>query len=217
MKNLPKNTHEKYYFQESTTVCGIDEVGRGCLAGPVVTAAAVLFTHRKNSLIKDSKLLDADQLEKAYSWLVKNSIFSTSIVDHRVVDKLNIDRATQVSMQRAYHQLAAILPQQPAVALVDAMPLTLPCKVVSLVKGETESISIAAASIIAKVTRDRIMRRLAQTFPMYHLAAHKGYATAAHYQALESHGHSIIHRMTFLEKFNQQHAETARQQELFSL
>ena len=196
--------------------CGIDEVGRGCLAGPVVTAAVIMKTLRKNSLIKDSKLLKEHQLEKAYKWLSKNSIFAVSIIDHAAIDRLNVYGATQASMCRAYYQLCAVAPEAPTVVLVDAVKLDLSCQVIRMVKGERASVSIAAASIIAKVTRDRIMKRLARQFPHYHWENHKGYATKAHYDALFACGPSIMHRASFLNNYQQAlvQAETV-QLELF--
>lgn len=203
MKNNANNHFEKQSFIDSKILCGIDEVGRGCLAGPVVTAAVILKSFKKNSLIKDSKLLNEKQLEEAYQWLVKNSIFSVGIIDHRRIDQHNIYHATRISMCRAYYQLCAIAPAAPTVALVDSMKLSLNCKVISIIKGEKESISIAAASIIAKVTRDRLIKRLSPSFPAYHLAEHKGYATQAHYNALFAHGSSPIHRISFLKNYQQ--------------
>ncbi len=218
MKNISKNHFELKNSADKKIVCGIDEVGRGCLAGPVVTAAVVLKSPRKNSLIKDSKLLQENQLEKAYTWLTRNSLFAVSIMDHRAIDTHNIYQATKLSMCRAYYQLCALIPENPpTVALVDAVKLPLRCEVISMIKGERESISIAAASIIAKVTRDRIMKRLAQQFPLYHLEQHKGYATKAHYNALESQGKSPIHRQSYLKKFELLHTEQDHQQELFEL
>jgi ribonuclease HII len=218
MKNTPKNHFEKQNELTNTILCGIDEVGRGCLAGPVVAAAALLKSSKKNSLIKDSKLLNEKQLEKAYNWLLNNSIFSVSITDHRCIDRYNIYKATEISMVRAYYQLCAIAPIPPTVVLVDAMKLPLRCHVISMVKGETESISIAAASIIAKVTRDRIMKRLSISFPAYSLNQHKGYATKIHYDALFAQGSSPIHRISFLR--NYQHVianQQGAQLELFDL
>ncbi len=205
MKNIAQNDFEKKNAADNKIVCGIDEVGRGCLAGPLVTVALVLKSPRKNSLIKDSKLLDEKGLEKAYGWLVKNSIFSVSIIDAAMIDRYNIYQATQLSMVRAYYQLCAQLPaQRPAVALVDAIKLSLPCEVISIVRGEMACVSIAGASIVAKVTRDRIMKRLSSVFPQYGFQSHKGYGTKLHYQALMLYGRSPVHRMTFLKKFEQE-------------
>jgi ribonuclease HII len=217
MKNISKNHFELKNAQDMKILCGIDEVGRGCLAGPVVTAAVTLKSTRKNSLIKDSKLLQENQLEKAYNWLLKNSVFAVSVVDHQAIDRHNIYKATQISMCRAYYQLCALTPERPpTVVLVDAVKLPLACEVISMFKGETESISIAAASIVAKVTRDRIMKRLSTHFPLYRLEQHKGYATKAHYDALVAHGKSPIHRLSFLKKFeNSQSLDLHEQLELF--
>lgn len=212
MKNIAKNHLETLHAANNKILCGIDEVGRGCLAGPVVTAAVILKTTKKNSLIKDSKLLQESQLEKAYSWLLKNSIFSVSIVDHHAIDRQNIYKATQMSMCRAYYQLCAIAPAKPTVVLVDAVKLPLRCEVISIIKGETASISIAAASIVAKVTRDRLMRRISERFPLYGLDCHKGYATKIHYNALIAYGSSPIHRLSFLKKFEVSQSPDLREQ-----
>ncbi|MBI2775427.1 ribonuclease HII [Candidatus Dependentiae bacterium] len=204
-ERFKKNHYEAIAWQEGRLVCGIDEVGRGCLAGPVVTAAAILLPNKKNPLIKDSKLLSQEELQKAYKWLTKNSWSSVAIVNHRDIDIYNIYHATLRAMKRAFMQLTGSCPQQPSAVLVDAMPLTLlktpyeHLDVYHFPFGERRSDSIAAASIIAKVKRDELMRNLARSFPNYHFGQHKGYATKLHRQAVHIHGSSIVHRLSFLE------------------
>jgi ribonuclease HII len=203
-EHFKKNHFELKNWQENRLVCGIDEVGRGCLAGPVVTAAAILLPNKKNPLLKDSKLLSHEELQKAYKWLTKNSFFSCAIVNHRDIDLYNIYYATLRAMKRSVAQLMNIGPKQPSTILIDAMPLTLaqtPYEHIDIFHfpfGERKSDSIAAASIIAKVKRDELMRIIARSFPNYHFEKHKGYATKLHQEAIELYGTSIIHRKTFL-------------------
>lgn len=201
---ISRNFYEKQTWSSDQLVCGIDEAGRGPLAGPIVAAAAILHPKAKHPLLKDSKLLSQEQLQEAYTWLQKHCAYSISILDHKIIDRHNIYQATLLAMRRSINQLFAILRKEPALILVDAMPLTLnsTIPIISAPFGETWSCSIAAASIIAKVTRDNIMRRLDTVFNQYKFKAHKGYATPAHYTALNVHGASLIHRQTFLRKWN---------------
>lgn len=202
-----KNFFEKTAWDSARLVCGIDEVGRGCLAGPVVVAAAILPSYCKTRLIKDSKKLSAQEREKAFSWLTKNAIFSVAIASNYLVDQRNVYWATFDTMQRAYLSLIARHATHKSLVkyiLTDAMPFTLPAhslsedtELRSFIHGEDHSSSIAAASIIAKVTRDRIMERLHPLFPQFGLDLHKGYATSEHQENLQKHGRSIIHRLHF--------------------
>lgn len=203
MKNIKYNHFELEALAQGEVVCGVDEVGRGCLAGPVVVAAVILRNnHKRNKRIKDSKLLSHDQLEEGYAWITKHSIYAVSIIHNRAIDRINIYQATREAMNRAVIQLAAQSNTRPHKILVDAMSPEIPFgTVVKIFKGESKSISIAAASIVAKVTRDRLMKELCTIFPGYSLAAHKGYATAAHYKALDSKGKSLLHRDSFLKKY----------------
>lgn len=206
---LPRNFYEKIAWESQKTVCGVDEVGRGCLAGPLVTAAVIIPIGKKSPLIKDSKLLSEAQLHQAALWIEKHCHIGYGIVHHRTIDQHNIWQATLIAMQKAVINLIATCPQQmqPSAILVDAMPLTLHQSTHTLIpvhhfiKGEDRSISIAAASIVAKVKRDGMMRRLAQVFPGYGLEEHKGYGTAQHQTALEHKKACLIHRTTFLKKF----------------
>lgn len=199
-----KNQFEKKAWSEQKFLAGIDEVGRGCLAGPLVAAAAILPLNARHRLIKDSKILTAPQREQAYEWLAQHAWFGIGIVHNRIVDQHNIWQATILAMKRALINATLQCPHTIDTLLVDAMPLRLDDMGLSTLpihyfpKGETISLSIAAASIVAKVTRDRIMQRMDYLFPQYHLAEHKGYATAKHRRALEQQGASTIHRLTFL-------------------
>ncbi|KKT24196.1 MAG: ribonuclease HII [candidate division TM6 bacterium GW2011_GWF2_43_87] len=194
-----KDTFETDAWRSEKLVVGIDEAGRGCLAGPVVAGAAVLHPHVKHPLLRDSKLLTPAQLDDAYEWICKNSWFAAASSSHRIIDSLNIYRATQCTMQKALTNLLAILPSIPQSILVDAMPLESPIEVplFYFTKGESKSCSIAAASIVAKVTRDRMIKKLDRSFPAFTLENHKGYATAEHRAALMVYGPSFIHRKSF--------------------
>lgn len=201
---IKKNSYEAAAWDANTLVCGIDEVGRGCLAGPLVTAAAILHPGKKHPLLRDSKELEAEELLKAYAWLSKNSWFGIGIVSARVIDTHNIWQATLIAMKKALVQLLAVSPQKPSIILVDAMPLNLndtgyhEIDVHHFPKGENKSISIAAASIIAKVRRDALMARFEPVFPGYRFGQHKGYGTKMHQAAIADAKPCLIHRTTFL-------------------
>lgn len=200
-----KDYFEKQAWESQKLVCGIDEVGRGCLAGPVVVASVILHPHKKSRLLKDSKLLTRTERLKGYRWILKNSWYSTAIIHNRAIDTLNIYYATLQAMRRATLQLLSICPIQPGSILVDAMPLRLErtafehIDVYHFPFGETKSTSIAAASIVAKITRDALMKRFEPIVPGYHLAQHKGYSTPLHKKSIATIGRSIIHRINFLD------------------
>lgn len=211
---MSKNFFEKDAWATDRLVCGIDEVGRGCLAGPVLVAALVLEPHASHTLLRDSKVMTAQQREIAFQWIIKHSTYAIATVDNHVIDTINIYQATMKAMQEAYARLAVQL--QPTInrlkyVAVDAMPLVIPHPGVGLDlevcyfnKGESFSTSIAAASIVAKVTRDRLMEELDQQFPAYGFAQHKGYATREHIDAIARFGPTVLHRRTFLKMFDQQ-------------
>jgi len=205
------NDHEKLAWREGQTVLGVDEVGRGCLAGPLVAAAVILpiWATRsiKSRMLRDSKLMTALQREEAYEWIVAQCRYGVGIIHPRAIDRVNIWHATLLAMKRAIFGLFATNPamQKPQVILVDAMPVNLfesaayaDIPVLSFPRAEQQSSSVAAASIVAKVTRDRLMERLASSFPAYALEQHKGYATKIHRGAISADGHAIIHRLSFL-------------------
>ena len=222
-KKFRKNAFERASWSNNQSVCGIDEVGRGCLAGPVVTAAVIIPMRQICPLLQDSKVLSPEKRLKAFRWLIKRSEYSYSIVHHRHIDTVNIYQATRIAMKRAAIQLFEKCTQLPIITLVDAVPLDFSNSSYRnmLLRhfpfGESKSISIAAASIIAKVTRDRIMEAMDPLFPGYALAQHKGYATKDHKQLIWDHGHSIIHRISFLQKFylGKLNEPTNNQQTLF--
>jgi ribonuclease HII len=199
--NFPRQLYEKQAWAQSQYICGVDEVGRSSLAGPVVAAAVILKPHARYKLLKDSKLLTVQERLKAYTWLIKNSTFAVGIMHHRIIDKVNIHNATLQAMKKAVVQLLAQQQQNPSLILVDAMPLAcddLGIPVIYFCYGERQSASIAAASIIAKVTRDALMGRIDTFLPGYSFLSNKGYGTATHKKALKDQGSLIMHRMSFL-------------------
>lgn len=200
-----KNFFEQTAWNDNNLICGIDEVGRGCLAGPVVVAAVVLFPNKVSRHLRDSKIMTPEEREAAYRWIVKNSWNSTALVHHRAIDSNNIYYATLIAMKRAYVQLMSTIPQIPTTLVIDAMPLKLDntahasTQVYYFPFGESKSSSIAAASILAKVTRDRLMaNHFEKIFPAYEFASHKGYSTPPHKRHVRSMGHCLIHRMNYL-------------------
>lgn len=214
--------YEQKFWNENLLLCGIDEVGRGCLAGPIVTSAAILHPNSYHPNLIDSKLLDPETMQDVYRWLMKNCNYNIAINSARIVDNKNIYKATQATMKSALLHLLATTPTQPSLILVDAMPLllnntpyhTIPTE--SLIKGELRSASIAAASIIAKVTRDTIMQRIDLSFPRYNLKQHKGYATPEHQSLLKQHQPALIHRKTFLKKLMVYQKDLHEQTSIFS-
>lgn len=199
---IAKNFYEQEKWSLNQLVIGVDEVGRGCLCGPIVTASVILHPGKLSNKVKDSKLLDKQELIDAYNWIIKNSWHSSAIVTHRNIDEINIYQATLKAMKRSVMQLNSIAPKADLI-LVDAMPLKVEnFEVIHFPFGEKYSSSIAAASIVAKVTRDKIMERLDRIIPGYYMAQHKGYSTKLHCQSLELLGESIIHRKSFLKNFH---------------
>ncbi len=181
--------------QHEGLVCGIDEAGRGPWAGPVV-AATVVWPHNLTppETLNDSKKLTRAQREAIYHFLLDHTQFSVGVASVTEIDELNILAATKLAMQRA----VTALPVMPAVALVDGnQPPALPCQCQPVIRGDSLSVSIAAASIIAKVTRDRIMEAMSQHYPDYGFERHVGYGTKQHQAALERYGVTPEHRRSF--------------------
>lgn len=212
---------EQGFWRQNKIICGIDEVGRGCLAGPIVTAAVILNTDVFNEKLKDSKLLTIVQLEIISKWIMQNSRYSIGISHNRIIDQKNIYAATQITMKKALFNLLYLQDKQPDLIAIDAMPLILNntpynnIPIESWVQGESKSASIAAASIIAKVTRDNIMKVMHHSFPSYGLLQHKGYGTSQHMTAIKSHKASIVHRSTFIKNIKGYTNEPTGQQNLF--
>ena len=175
-------------------VAGIDEAGRGPLAGPVVASAVILKSRVFSATIDDSKKLSAKKREKAYLEIFKKAIVGVGIVDEKTIDKINIYRATIKAMEMAIANLEI----PPDYIIVDGrVKLSTKCPHKCIVKGDSKSLSIAAASIIAKVTRDHLMVEYDKVYPQYGFAKHKGYGTRFHCSALKKHGPSPIHRFSF--------------------
>ncbi len=176
-------------------VAGVDEVGRGPLAGPVVAAAVVLDPGRRVKRLADSKRLTPERREELYALIVERAVaVGIGIIDHLTIDRINILQATI----RAMHEALAGLAIVPDLVITDFVALPqLPCPQRNLVNGDTRCATVAAASIVAKVTRDRLMLEADKQFPEYGFARHKGYATADHLAALDRHGACPIHRRTF--------------------
>jgi ribonuclease HII len=205
--DFKKDSYEQRAWAQGELICGVDEVGRGCLAGPVVAAAVVLPPHKKSRLLKDSKLLKKDELLKGYLWILQHCWYGVGIIHHRSIDKHNIYQATLLAMKRAVAQLMTQLSHPPLHIVVDAMPLRInnfQGDIIHFIYGESKSSSIAAASIFAKVTRDRLLQNMELTFPGYALAQHKGYSTELHKTLIKQRGMSIIHRASFTTWFDHQ-------------
>ena len=179
-------------------VCGIDEAGRGPLAGPVFAAAVVLPMGCEIEGINDSKKLTEKKREKLFDIITEKALaYSIATATEKEIDEINILQATFLAMGRAVDGLEI----QPDIALIDGNQKPgLEIEQRTIVKGDSKSISIAAASILAKVSRDRYMLELAKVYPQYQFEKHKGYGTKLHYEMLEQYGISDIHRRTFLKK-----------------
>jgi ribonuclease HII len=179
-------------------VAGVDEVGRGALAGPVVAAAVILPEDCRIEGVRDSKLVPEPERERLYDEITARALgWSVGIVSERIIDEINILQATFVAMR---HAVDALAPRADYVLIDgrDAVEMGIPCR--AIIGGDALCPSIAAASIVAKVTRDRIMRALDEELPQFGFARNKGYATHFHRQAIAEHGPATVHRMTFLRK-----------------
>ena len=190
---------DSFYAQGVKVICGVDEAGRGPLAGPVCAAAVILPEHLEIPGLTDSKKLTDKKRRELFPIIKEQAIaYGIGLASQQEIDEINILQATFLAMQRALDQLAV----KPDLALIDGnreKDFGIPVKTV--VKGDSLSMNIAAASILAKVTRDDLMVQLAEEYPQYGFEIHKGYGTKAHYAALTEHGASPIHRMSFLKKF----------------
>jgi len=181
-------------------IAGIDEAGRGPLAGPVVVGIAIMKPDSFIEGVNDSKKVTEKRREKLYEQITEEAIdWSVGIVDQTEIDKINILNATKKALHLAIENLKV----KPDRILVDALEHIDTCGIpyTSIIKGDAKVYSISAASIIAKVTRDRIMREYDEIFPEYGFAGHKGYGTAAHIQAIKTYGPCPIHRTTFIKNF----------------
>lgn len=216
---IEKDIYEKALWESKGLVCGIDEVGRGCFAGPVVAGAVILPIGAQFELLVDSKTLSKQQLIRAYDWIIQHCWYAVAWWSAGAIDQENILEATKKAMKRALMQVCASASKQPNLVLVDAVPLELAGlfstapQLAYFTKGESFSSSIAAASIVAKVTRDRMMKRLGDILPGYELGEHKGYGTAIHQRSIERLGATVIHRQSFLKNMVQKKEEKYEQQQ----
>lgn len=199
LNNL-KQEERKLYEANMQFICGIDEAGRGPLAGPVVVGAVILPEDSFIEGVNDSKKVSEKKREKLYEQITQEAIaYSVGIVDQKTIDEINILNATKLGVKIALEGLK----QKPDIIMVDALNNmdTLGIPYISVIKGDAKNYSIAAASIIAKVTRDRIMRQWDEVYPIYGFAKHKGYGTAEHIKAIKENGPCILHRKTFIKNF----------------
>lgn len=188
-----------FYADGVHVICGVDEAGRGPLAGPVCAAAVILPPHLEIPGLTDSKKLTDKKRRELFPIIQEQAVaWGIGWASEKEIDEINILQATFLAMERAMEQLSV----KPDLALIDGnreKDFGIPVKTV--VKGDSLSMNIAAASILAKVSRDDLMVKLAEEYPQYQFEVHKGYGTKAHYAALTEHGASPVHRMSFLKKF----------------
>ena len=194
---------DRYYYERTaaehgfTVVCGIDEAGRGPLAGPVFAAAVILPQSVVIDGLDDSKKLSEKKRDMLFEEIKARAVYAVASASESEIDEINILNATFLAMRRAFDAL----PQRPQAAFVDGNRLPgLPVPSKAIIKGDSLSASIAAASIMAKVSRDRYMLELDKKYPEYCFAKHKGYGTKLHYEKIREYGISEVHRRTFLKK-----------------
>ncbi len=202
-----KKIEEELYTQGITSIAGIDEAGRGPLAGPVVVACVIMPKDSMIEGVNDSKKIAEKKREKLYEQIIEEALgFGVGIISQEEIDRINILNATKEGLTTAIKEMEKDLKEKqrdfdkPEIILVDALTKIdtdhIPYR--SIIKGDAKSYSIAAASIIAKVTRDRIMREWAEVYPMYGFEKHKGYGTAAHIAAIKEYGLCPLHRRSFV-------------------
>ncbi len=192
-----KEIEKKYYEKGTKYICGIDEAGRGPLAGPVVVASVIMPEDSMIEGVNDSKKVSEKKREKLYEQIIEEAIsYGVGIIDQNEIDDINILNATKKGLTTSLKELSV----KPDIILVDALKGidTLGIPYQSIIKGDAKSYSIAAASIIAKVTRDRIMRQWAEIYPQYEFEKHKGYGTAKHISLIKEYGICPLHRKSFL-------------------
>ncbi len=192
--SVPDFVFESHAIAEGFIPCGVDEAGRGPWAGPVVAAAVILDPQHIPNGLNDSKKLNETRREALFDPIMTTSIVGVGVVDAAMIDEINILQATYLAMAKAI----TALKQQPTLALIDgnrAPPLSI--RTQTIIGGDAKCLSIAAASIIAKVTRDRLMQELDKHHPVYGFARHKGYGTALHMAALQQFGPCHEHRKSY--------------------
>ena len=194
---LLKEIEENLYEQGCNSICGIDEAGRGPLAGPVVVAAVIMPRDSMIEGVNDSKKVSEKKREALYEQILQEAIsYGIGIIDQKEIDNINILNATKKGLTTAVQALTV----RPDRIIVDALEHIDTCHIpyTSIIKGDAKCYSIAAASIIAKVTRGRIMRQWDEIYPQYGFAKHKGYGTKAHIEAIKEYGLTPIHRLSFV-------------------
>ena len=185
---------KELYAQGIQLIAGVDEVGRGPLAGPVVAAAVILPENCKIPGLNDSKKIPKSKHQAIYQAVLDQALsVGIGVKDNQVIDQVNIYEATKLAMLEAIQELD----QQPQHLLIDAMKLDLPISQTSIIKGDANSLSIAAASVVAKVTRDQMMAAYDQEYPGYDFGQNAGYGTSKHLEGLEKYGVTPIHRRSF--------------------
>ena len=191
---IKRFAYEKTFWAKNETVAGVDEVGRGPLAGPVVTAAVIIDEKFDLTDVNDSKKLSAKRRQELFPLILKEAVsVAIGLKSPQVIDEINIYEADRLAMAEAVKNLDV----KPDALLVDAMQVPVQLPQVRLIKGDAKSNSIAAASIVAKVFRDNLMADYAKIYPEYHFDENAGYGTQAHLQALAKYGPTPIHRKTF--------------------
>lgn len=196
LKEIEKDLYQKGF----QTICGIDEAGRGPLAGPVVVAGVIMPQDSMIEGVNDSKKVSEKKREKLYDLILEEAIsYSVAIIGQDVIDEINILNATKQGVTKVVEELDV----KPDLIVVDALTHinTKGIPYDSIIKGDAKCYNIAAASIIAKVTRDRIMRQWDEIYPQYGFSGHKGYGTAKHIEAIKEYGLCPIHRRSFTKKF----------------
>ncbi len=191
-----RRIEEELYSEGIRLIAGIDEVGRGPLAGPVVAAAVILPGDFVVLGVDDSKKLSEKKREELYELIIKNAVcYGIGVIDNTIIDEINILEATKLAMKQAIDRLET----KPEYILIDALTLKdVPIPQRGIIKGDSLSVSIAAASIVAKVTRDRMMEEYHRKYPHYCFDQNKGYGTKAHYEGIFDHGLCDLHRRSFL-------------------
>ena len=190
---------DSFYAQGYQVICGVDEAGRGPLAGPVCAAAVILPKHLEIPGLTDSKKMTDKKRRELFPLIQEQAVaYGIGLASQEEIDEINILQATFLAMERALSQLNV----RPDMVLIDGnREREFGVPVQTVIKGDSLSANIAAASILAKVTRDNLMMELALQYPQYGFEIHKGYGTKAHYEALRQYGASPIHRRSFLKKF----------------
>jgi len=195
------NKFENEYWEKNEQLCGIDEVGKGCLFGPLVFGCVILPQHHAPTFLIDSKLLTAEKRAVAATWIQKNCIYATTSIDPWIIDTYGINQSTIIAVKRLLHDMTELTNKQIKLILTDHMHIGLThirnTPIISAPYGESWSASIAAASIIAKVTRDRLMQKIAKLFPRFAVEKNKGYGTKLHINGARDSGLSILHRKTY--------------------